>query len=123
MAGVIIWDGTFHVPHSEPIRSHRHPETAVSGLASPHRSNEPDAHFGRCARVDDLLLPDCEDDQDLVRHVRNYCGEIFEDQLDGWYQERFDWPVDRDFATFCLWFEYRAHTLLLDLCDSPLRHI
>jgi hypothetical protein len=67
------------------------------------------------------LLPDCEDDHDLVAHVRNYCGEIFEEQLDGWYQERSDWPVDRDFGTFCLWFEYRAHTLLLDLCDSPLR--
>jgi hypothetical protein len=67
------------------------------------------------------LLPGCDDDQDLVAHVRNYCDTIFEEELDGWYQERSSWPVDRDFRTFCLWFEYRAHKLLLDLCDGPLR--
>jgi hypothetical protein len=68
------------------------------------------------------LLPDCEDDQDLIAHVKNYCDTIFEDQLDAWYQEQSSWPVDRDFETFCIWFEYRAHTLLFDLCDDPLRH-
>jgi hypothetical protein len=67
------------------------------------------------------LLPDCEDDQDLIAHVRNYCDTIFEDQLDGCYREQSSWPVDRDFNTFCLWFEYRAHSLLLDLCAEPLR--
>lgn len=67
------------------------------------------------------LVPDCDDDQDLVAHVRNYCDTIFEDQLAGWYTEQASWPVDRDFETFCLWFEYRAYTLLLDLCDNPLR--
>jgi hypothetical protein len=65
------------------------------------------------------LLPDCEDDGDLRAHVRNYGDTIFEDQLDGWYRERSGWPADRDFKTFCLWFEYRAHTLVLDLCDDP----
>jgi hypothetical protein len=66
------------------------------------------------------LLPDCEDDADLRAHVKNYSDTIFEDQLDGWYRERSGWPADRDFETFCLWFEYRAHTLVLDFCDDPL---
>jgi len=68
------------------------------------------------------LLPDCEDDRELVAHLRNYCGTIFQEELDGWFRDQSKWPADRDFRTFSLWFEYRAHTLLLDLCDSPLRH-
>lgn len=68
------------------------------------------------------LLPQCEGDQDLIAHVKNYCYTIFEDQLDGWYREQATWPPDKDFKTFCLWFEYPAHTMLLDLCDEPLRN-
>ncbi len=67
------------------------------------------------------LLPGCEDDQDLVAHLKNYCDTIFEEELDAWYREQSTWPVDRDFKTLSLWFEYRAHTMLLDLCDGPLR--
>jgi hypothetical protein len=67
------------------------------------------------------LLPDCEDDQDLIAHVKNYSDTIFESEPESWYSDQSTWPVDRDFQTFCLWFEYRAHTLVLDLCDSGLR--
>lgn len=69
------------------------------------------------------LLPDCEDDDELEAHVRNFSNAIFEDQLDAWYRDRRKWPKDRDFGTFCLWFEYRAHSMLLDLCKSPLRRV
>jgi hypothetical protein len=68
------------------------------------------------------LLPECDDDQDLIAHVRNYCDTIFEEELDAWYQDQSTWPVYRDFKTFCVWFEYQAHTMLLDLCDRPLRY-
>jgi len=68
------------------------------------------------------LLPECDDEQDLIAQVRNYGDTTFEDQLDGWYREHATWPYDKHFKTFCLWFEYRAHTMLLDLCDGPLRH-
>jgi hypothetical protein len=67
------------------------------------------------------LLPDCEDDQDLVTHLRNYCETIFKSELESWYADPSTWPVDRDFRTFCRWFEYRTHTLVLDLCDGGLR--
>ena len=68
------------------------------------------------------LLPDCEDERDLVAHVRNYSDTIFEDQLDGWYRDQSRWPAERDFKSFCLWFEYRAHTLVLDLCEGSPGH-
>jgi hypothetical protein len=68
------------------------------------------------------LLPDCEEEPELVAHLKNCCDTIFEDQLDGWYRDQSRWPADRDFETFCFWFKYRAHTLVFDLCDDPLRH-
>ena len=68
------------------------------------------------------LLPGCEDDQDMIAHIRNYCDTIFEEELDAWYRDQSTWPVDRDIKTLSLWFEYRAHTMLLDLCDGQLRH-
>lgn len=42
------------------------------------------------------LLPQCEGDQDLIAHVKNYCYTIFEDQLDGWYREQATWPPDSE---------------------------
>jgi hypothetical protein len=68
------------------------------------------------------LLPDCDDDRDLTAHVKKYCDTIFEAELDAWYRDQSTWPIDRDFKTFCVWFEYRTHDLLFDLCDRPLRH-
>jgi hypothetical protein len=32
------------------------------------------------------------------------------------------WPVDRTFDTFNRWFEYRFHSMLVDLCDEPVIH-
>jgi hypothetical protein len=48
------------------------------------------------------------------------CGEIFEEQLDGWYRVPSSWPVNRDFDMFKRWFEYRFHSMLVDLCEDPL---
>lgn len=67
------------------------------------------------------LLPDCEDDEHMVAHVRKASARIFEDQLDGWYRDETTWPTDRSFGAFRRWFDYQAHTLMLDLCGTPLR--
>ena len=68
------------------------------------------------------LLAGAEDDEVLERLVCEASRRIFEDQLEGWYRVRSRWPITRDFETFCLWFDYRAEALLLDLCEDPLAH-
>ena len=30
------------------------------------------------------------------------------------------WPINRDFDLFKRWFEYRFHSMLVDLCEDPL---
>ncbi len=42
-------------------------------------------------------------------------GKIFTDQLSGWFTAAETWPKDRGFDVFCRWFEYRHHSMLIDL--------
>jgi hypothetical protein len=68
------------------------------------------------------LLPEYDTEQEARGYLREYCSEIFEEQLDGWYRVPSAWPVDRTFDTFNRWFEYRFHSMLVDLCDEPVIH-
>ncbi len=56
--------------------------------------------------------------------VREYleeaCGEIFEEQLNGWYRVPSSWPSRRDLDAFDRWFEWSFHSMVVDLCDDPL---
>ena len=59
-----------------------------------------------------------------TREVREYleelCGQIFEEQLDGWYLVPSSWPSRRDLDAFDRWFEWSFHSMVVDLCDDPL---
>ena len=68
------------------------------------------------------LLPEADDDKDELTCIRRYCGRIFEEQLDSWFRDMNSWPRNRDFKTFCLWFDYQLHAMVLDIADGPLRH-
>lgn len=68
------------------------------------------------------LIPECDTNGELEDVLRELCEEIFEEQLAGWYRETSAWPQDRSYETFCQWFEYRHHSMLVDLCDEPLIH-
>jgi hypothetical protein len=48
------------------------------------------------------------------------CEEIFEEKLAGWYEDASTWPRNRSYEVFCHWFDYRHHSMLVDLCDEPL---
>ena len=61
------------------------------------------------------LIPECEVPEDVVECLQDVCGEIFQDQLNGWYRVRAVWPTDRSYEMFCRWFDYRFHSVLLDL--------
>ncbi len=67
------------------------------------------------------LLPEYDTNDEALAHLRNRCGEIFEEELEGWCRLPSAWPADRSFSTFVHWFEYSIHSVLLDLCDDPLQ--
>jgi len=66
------------------------------------------------------LVPECDTNEDVAQVLRELCEKIFVEQLAGWYADRSTWPPDRSFDVFCRWFDYRHHSMLIDLCDEPL---
>jgi hypothetical protein len=66
------------------------------------------------------LLPEYDTEEEARGYLRHHCREIFEEQLDGWYRVPSAWPIDRTFDSFNRWFEYRFHSMLVDLCDEPV---
>ena len=68
------------------------------------------------------LLPECENEKETREHLQQLCGQIFEDQLDGWYHMPASWPNRRDLDAFDRWFEWSLQSMVVDLCDHPLLH-
>lgn len=54
------------------------------------------------------------------KHLETLCGEIFREQLDGWYRVPSSWPKRRDFDAFDRWFAWSFHSVIVDLCADPL---
>ena len=68
------------------------------------------------------LIPECDTSEEVAAVLRIFCGEIFEEQLAGWYSDTSTWPANRSFEVFCQWFDFQHHSMLVDLCDEPLIH-
>ena len=66
------------------------------------------------------LIPECDTRSDVDQALRELCEEIFTEQLAGWFNDEKTWPQDRGFGVFCHWFDFRHHSMLVDLCDDPL---
>ena len=66
------------------------------------------------------LVRECDPGDELEQALRELCEEIFTEQLAGWYTDTETWPEDRSFDAFCRWFDFRHHSMLVDLCDEPL---
>src|SRR5271157_5357224 len=66
------------------------------------------------------LIPECDTEADVHEVLRELCEQIFVEQLAGWFRDEETWPHDRSFDVFCRWFEFRHHSMLVDLSDEPL---
>ena len=66
------------------------------------------------------LLPECENEEEVRECLKEMCGQILEEQLDGWYRVPPSWPSRRDMDVFDCWFEWSFHSVVVDLSDDPL---
>jgi hypothetical protein len=66
------------------------------------------------------LLPESENEEEVRECLKEMCGQIFEEQLDGWYRAPSSWPSRRDLDAFDRWFEWSSHSVVVDLCDDLL---
>ena len=66
------------------------------------------------------LLPEYELD-DEQGNILAQCYElIFEEELEGWWIVREDWPPQRDLKTFKKWFDIEFHSVVINIVDAPL---
>jgi hypothetical protein len=66
------------------------------------------------------LLSEYENENEAREYLEKLCGEIFEEQLDGWYRVPSSWPTHRDLNAFDHCFEWSFHSVIVGLCDDPL---
>lgn len=66
------------------------------------------------------LLPDLEMIDEIEPLLRDFCPLVFECELEGWWLDESDWPAQRDYETFCEWFDVSVHSMVHDLVDEPL---
>jgi len=66
------------------------------------------------------LVPEYDDDNQRDRILSKIFKDIFEEQLDGWWQDEKDWPVKRDLRTFKKWFDVEFHSVVIDVVDAVL---
>ena len=66
------------------------------------------------------LLPARDMEPALEKSLKRFCKTIFEEQLDGWYCVKELWPRDRGIKAFKEWFEYRFHSMPIDLARETL---
>jgi len=67
------------------------------------------------------LLPDLDYGVEQEDLLGRFYDLIFEEQLNGWWTEKKDWPIKRDLETFKNWFNVEFHSVVLDLVDAPLQ--
>ena len=66
------------------------------------------------------LLSESENEEEVRERLKEVCGQIFEEQLDGWYRVPSSWPSRRDLDAFDRWLKWSFHSVVVDLSDDPL---
>jgi len=66
------------------------------------------------------LLSESENEEEVRERLKEVCGQIFEEQLDGWYRVPSSWPSRRDLDAFDRWFQWSLHSVAVDLTGDPL---
>lgn len=88
-----------------------------------HRSDPTSGHLTlQDLRQDSTvyLMPECDDDEETRECLEALCVHIFEEELDGWVRIPSLWPPRRDFEAFEQWFEWSAHSMVVDLSGDQL---
>lgn len=63
---------------------------------------------------------DADTSDDVKRWVRRNFRELFETELEDWYEAPHLWPENRTFKMFNEWFEIECHTVLIDTVGDPI---
>lgn len=66
------------------------------------------------------LLPEFDDESDVVEWVEENFTWLFEFQLSVWSDDESTWPAVRDLKTFREWFRLDVHSTVVDMGDDEI---
>lgn len=66
------------------------------------------------------LLPEFDDESDVLEWVEDNHDWLFEFQLSAWTEDESAWPPVRDLRTFRSWFRIDIHTTVVDIAEDDI---
>ncbi len=67
-----------------------------------------------------VYLVEVEDGAGLDHWLELNAGTVFENELNGWYQDESPWPADRSLGVLREWCTLQLHTIVIDAGATPL---
>jgi hypothetical protein len=67
---------------------------------------------------DAILIPACDTEEEAMAFVRANVERLFEHVLDDWCSDSSLWPKQRDYRTFCHWFDVDFHSIVFDAVED-----
>lgn len=67
-----------------------------------------------------FLLPELEQEEDLLEWIEDNYAWIFEFQLSAWTEDESVWPAERDLKMFRAWFRIDLHSVVVDIGDDDI---
>ena len=64
------------------------------------------------------LIPEYEDDSQKDKLLKKLYRNIFEEQLDGWWEDQTVWPKNGYLSAFQKWFDVEFHSVVIDLLGT-----
>lgn len=61
------------------------------------------------------VIPEYYSNEAGRRYIKLHYKEIFEEELNGYWEDEDAWPKNRTYKMFLEWFEVEFHSLVMDL--------
>jgi|UPI0005918C8A hypothetical protein len=68
--------------------------------------------------ADIFLLPDFEDVEDILSHLKANVEDLLSVLLEGWSLDESDWPETLDWALFERFYDYHVETMVTDTIEE-----
>ena len=66
------------------------------------------------------LIPEFENEKEAREYIRDLSADIFEIELDSWYEVDEFWPKKRDNKKFQEWFDIETHSMVIDPYENEI---
>jgi hypothetical protein len=85
------------------------------------KSIDPEENTDELSSESSVYLIQLFDEKEQIENwLKRSFGDLFEDQLNGWYTDESMWPQKRTLKMFKEWFDYSVHTMVWDTEEESI---